>query len=110
MEQPATLPVPFVWSAQQPDDERQLLDALDHWVAWLTDRYHLDHRFIPTCWPEHSELLEELSALHLAWQGAYSATAMPEAPLHWHERFANARTRISDWVARTGCRPGAHRA
>ena len=107
--QPNTLPVPIVWSAITPTEQEHFLEALDLWVDWLTDRYRLDHRTVPQCWHEHPELLEELSALHLAWQGAYATAAAPDAALHWHEHFAAAVSRLNDWVARTGCRPSAHR-
>jgi len=32
-----------------------------------------------------------------------------DAPLTWHEHFHHTRTRLAEWVARTGCRPGEHR-
>lgn len=53
------------------------------------------------------DLIEELSALRHAWEGAYATTAHADAPLAWHERFAAARARLADCVSRTGCRPGA---
>lgn len=107
--QPNTLPVPIVWSAHTTEDAALLLEELDVWVNWLIERYRLDQRTIPECWFEHPELLEEISALHLAWEGAYATTAAPDAPLSWHEHFAAARDRVISWVARSGCRPGAHR-
>ncbi|WP_315092783.1 hypothetical protein [uncultured Cellulomonas sp.] len=102
-------PTPIVWCAFSETDQELLLEDLDVWVTWLTERYRLDHRTVPPCWTRHPELIEELSALQLAWQGAYSMSALPDAPLNWHERFAAARLRISDWVSRAGCRPDAHR-
>jgi len=109
LHQPNTLPVPSCWAAQTPESQELLLEELDLWVTWLTDRYQLDHRTVPACWQEHGELVEELSALHLAWQGSFASSSAPDEPLRWHERFASARARIADWVARTGCRPDAHR-
>lgn len=109
LEQPSFPATPFVWSAQTPDDTLEFLDDLDRWLEWLTWRYRLDHRTAPTCWAQHPELIEELSALHLAWVTAFHSGANGDAPLLWHERFANARARIADWVSRTGCRPDAHR-
>lgn len=109
MSQPAGPPQPILWSAHLPDGGRLLFEELDLWVTWLVDRYSLDRRFIPDCWPRHWELIEELSALHLAWQAAYATTAHADAPLGWHERLAIARVRLSEWVARTGCRAGEHR-
>ena len=102
-------PVPFAWSSLSPDDTQLFLEELDLWVGWLVERYRLDRRTVLDCWREHPELIEELSALHLAWQGAFALTSNHDAPLLWHEHFANACQRINDWVARTGCRPGEHR-
>jgi hypothetical protein len=109
MAQPVGPPIPFAWAAQTPRDEELLLADLRRWVVWLVERYPLDHRTVPDCWPQHAELIEELSALHLAWEGAFATTAPPDAPLQWHERFATARQRLAEWVSRTGCRPGSHR-
>lgn len=110
LQQPSTPPVVFAWSAQSTDDTLLFLEDLELWVGWLADRYRLDHRLVPDCWRQHPELVEELSALHLAWEGSFSITASYDAPLLWHERFANSRVRISEWVARLGCRPGSHRS
>jgi hypothetical protein len=101
--------VPFAWSSLSPTDTALFLEDLDLWVGWLVERYHLDRRTVPECWREHPELIEELSALHLAWQGSFALTANHDAPLVWHEHFANARQRIAELVARTGCRPDSHR-
>ncbi|WP_051640318.1 hypothetical protein [Cellulomonas sp. URHE0023] len=102
-------PTPIVWSAFSPADQELLLEELDLWVTWLVERYRLDHRIVPPCWTQHGQLIEELSALQLAWQGAFASSAVADAPLNWHERFAVARQRIADCVSRTGCRPDAHR-
>jgi hypothetical protein len=60
---------------------------LDSWTGWLRHRYPLARR-IPDCWAHHPELVEELTALWLAWQGAYQ---QPDAPLtaaaDWHDRW-----------------------
>ncbi|MDC7120588.1 hypothetical protein OMK64_03460 [Cellulomonas fimi] len=109
MNQPTALPVPIVWSAHAPEDQELLLEELDLWIGWLVERFQLDRRVVPACWHDHTELIEELSALHLAWQGAYATTANADAPLRWLEQFAAARTRLSDCVARSGCRPAEHR-
>lgn len=106
---PVGPPTPIVWSAFTAAEQELLLEDLDVWVTWLVERYRLDHRVVPECWTRHPELIEELSALQLAWQGAFSMGAVPDAPLNWHERFAVARSRIAEWVSRSGCRPDAHR-
>lgn len=109
LHQPGGPPLPILWAAHTPESCRHLFEDLELWVTWLVDHYSLDRRFVPECWARHWELVEELSALHLAWEGAYATTAHADAALTWHERLALARTRLADWVARTGCRPGEHR-
>jgi hypothetical protein len=107
--QPGGLAMPVCWAAHSPTDHQALLADLDVWVTWLADHYSLDRRHIPQCWAQHWELVEELSALQLAWEGAYATIAHTDAPLTWHEHFHLTRTRLAEWVARTGCRPGEHR-
>lgn len=108
--QPFGPALPICWAAHTPEDQRLLLEELDLWVTWLAHHYALDRRHVPECWTQHWELVEELSALHLAWEGAFATTAQADAPLAWHERFAAARSRLADCVSKTGCRPGAHRS
>jgi alpha-L-arabinofuranosidase len=98
------------WASLSGQEQQEAFDALDDWVDWLVDRYQLDHRVVPPCWLEHTALLEELSALRTAWLEAFCITASGRDPLDWHAAFATARQRLSDWAARTGCRPGEHRA
>jgi len=101
--------MPTCWPAHTPEEQRALIERLDVWVTWLVDHYSLDRRHVPECWAQHWELIEELSALRLAWEGAYATTAHADAPLAWHEHFHDARLRLNEWVARTGCRPDDHR-
>lgn len=107
--QPSGPPIPLLWVAHTPEEQRHYLDELELWVTWLVDHYRLDRRYVPECWVEHWELIEELSALHLAWEAAYATTSHADAPLTWHERLALARRRLGDCTARTGCRTGEHR-
>jgi hypothetical protein len=102
-------PLPVCWPSLTDSEEEEAFDALDDWVAWLVDRYSLDHRTIPPCWAEHGALLEELSALRTGWLTAYSDTSPADRPLDWHSQFAAARPRLTEWVARTGCRATEHR-
>lgn len=97
------------WNDLEAEEYIETLDELIDWTARLAQRYNLDHRHIPDCWTEHGELIEELSALHTAWRRSFAPDALGESPLRWHEQFDAARRRLSDWVARTGCRPKAHR-
>jgi hypothetical protein len=55
-------------------------------------------------WHRHPELLWELSALHLSWLAAYDPEQNAAAPLGWHRDFADARTRLREWVATSGTR------
>ena len=79
---------PICWPQLGDDDAAEMLGEVNDWVSWLTQRFTLDHRTVPNCWDQHGPIIEELSALYTAWQCAYTLT---------------------DWVARTGCRPGEHR-
>jgi hypothetical protein len=101
--------LPVCWAALTDAETEEEHEALADWIAWLNDRYTLDHRTIPPCWNQHGALIEELSALRTAWLAAYAITGRPEAPLDWHAHFAAARQRLADWVARTGCRADSHR-
>ena len=102
-------PVPLCWPALEAQERRDQLTELTCWIGWLSDCYSLDHRIVPPCWPEHGALLEELSALWTAWRTAYASTSSGSAPLDWHTQFAASRQRLTDWVAKTGCRNGEHR-
>ena len=99
----------FCWATLTPDETAAELAALAHWVGWLRGRYLLDHRTVPDCWDHHDDLVEELSALRIAWLHAYNGGARADAPLTWHTQLHTARTRLADTVAMTGCRPGHHR-
>lgn len=58
----------------------------------------------PTFWHHHTELLWELSALHLHWSCSYYAEKSGSAPLAWHRDFADTRLSLRDWVAAVGTR------
>jgi hypothetical protein len=107
--QEAFPPVPLCWPALTAQEREEQLDALADWSRWLVDRYALDHRTVPPCWPQHGSLLEELSALRTAWLTAFAVTSTGDAPLEWHAHFAAARQRLAEWVSRTGCRSAEHR-
>lgn len=102
-------PIPVCWPILSDDELADRRQELDDWVHWITNRYGLDHRTIPPCWPEHGALVEELSALRTGWVTAFAADARGDDPLRWHSDFEACRQRLTDWVARAGCRPGQHR-
>ncbi|MFV0309209.1 MAG: hypothetical protein ACK5OX_15860, partial [Desertimonas sp.] len=70
----------------------------------LRRTYGLPAAIIPPFWHRHSELVWELSALHLHWLGAYDPEQHASAPIGWHRDFADARERLREWVAASGTR------
>ena len=64
-----------------------LRQELGDCVGWIRHRYPLARR-IPECWADHPEIVEELTALWLAWQGAYVERDAPlTAAAEWHDRW-----------------------
>ena len=98
------------WDWAHLDDEgaADTWADLAEWVEWLVTRYDLGDE-LPPCWWAHPPITEELTALWVAWLGAYRH---PEAgwdrPLNWHKELESVRTRIKLWD-RLGCGRGAHR-
>ena len=74
---------PWAWAALGAHRRRELLVQLRDWVDWLITRYDLraETQTIPPCWHRHPVAVEELTALMVAWQGAYCAdeAAPPDA-------------------------------
>ncbi len=91
-------PVSWCWPLLAQDERRQLLDDLASWVGWLRGRYPIADR-LPACWWRHSELVEELLALWLAWHQAYTdPSAELGAPLYFHDRaLPGTLERITRW-------------
>lgn len=78
---------PWCWRDLGQEAQQELWRQLTDWISWLRHRYPLAKK-IPPCWPEHPEIVEELTALWLAWQSAYvdpngSLTGAAE----WHDRW-----------------------
>ncbi len=82
--------------------------ALRLWVSWLLERYVVKE--VPRgCWWRHGLLVEELTALWLAWQAAFGEKADATSPLIWHEHFDRARDRIRQRMQQQGnCSSGEH--
>jgi hypothetical protein len=77
---------PIVWSRLTGSDLERTWTALADWVGWLRGRYPLANQ-VPLCWWRHPELVEELSALWLAWREAYLEKGAPlTAGADWHAR------------------------
>jgi len=82
--------------------------ALRDWIEWFTVRYHVPLSTVPTCWWRHSQLVEELSALHCSHRAAFDPADTGNGPISWHERLAVAMPRLSRAYA-GGCSEG-HRS
>jgi hypothetical protein len=79
--------VAWCWRNIGPRAADTLWTELSAWTVWLRGRYPLARR-IPACWPEHPEVVEELTALWLAWQAAYTDRDAPlTAAADWHDRW-----------------------
>ena len=92
------------WNLLNAHDLEQEWLALNDWVAWLRRTYGLPAAVIPPFWHRHSELMWELSALHIHWLCAYDPEQNGSAPVGWHRDFADARNRLREWVAASGTR------
>jgi hypothetical protein len=80
-------PSAWCWRNLDEDSKEQLWIQLRGWVDWLRGRYPLAKR-VPPCWAEHPEVVEELTALWLAWHAAYETENPPlTAPADWHDRW-----------------------
>jgi hypothetical protein len=80
-------PQGWCWRHLGPHAVETLTVELTGWVDWLRCRYPLARR-IPACWADHPEIVEELTALWLAWQAAYTEPDPPlTAAADWHDRW-----------------------
>jgi len=82
---------PWAWRTLGPTRRRELFTQLRDWLDWLIGRYELraEAQSIPPCWYRHPVAVEELTALMVAWQGAYSPdqSAPSDALVNWHDRW-----------------------
>lgn len=93
---------PVNWNHLTAEEaEGEWLD-LDAWVDWLRTTYGLPAAVVPPLWHRHDELVWELSALQTAWLNAYHPDSPPAGPMMWHREFAEARSRLRDWVTISG--------
>jgi len=77
----------WCWRDLGEHGREELWKQLTDWVNYLRSRYPLARK-LPGCWAEHPEIVEELTALWLAWQGAYQdRDAALTAPADWHDRW-----------------------
>ena len=77
----------WCWRYAGESATESLWKELGDWVDWIRRRYPLFRR-IPDCWADHPEIVEELTALWLAWQAAYVERDAPlTAAAEWHDRW-----------------------
>lgn len=100
---------PVNWTELDGGGAAEEWARLTHWVDWFIDRYQLTET-LPSCWYEHPPIVEELSALHIAWLGAYCD---PGASANDGVAFHDMAERVLDRIQqadRPGCASaGAHR-
>jgi hypothetical protein len=84
---PTRSPSAWSWRDLGPGASEQLAKELTSWVDWVRSRYPLARK-IPGCWSQHPEIVEEFTALWLAWQYAYEERDAPlTAAADWHDRW-----------------------
>jgi hypothetical protein len=77
----------WCWRYLGPQGSESLWRELNDWVGSIRSRYPLARR-IPECWADHPEAVEELTALWLAWNAAYTERATPlTGAIDWHDRW-----------------------
>jgi hypothetical protein len=80
-------PSAWCWRTLGEQGSEELWTELKDWVTWIRHRYPLAKKIVP-CWPEHPEVVEELTALWLAWQAAYEQPdPQLTAAADWHDRW-----------------------
>lgn len=84
-----TGPGRWQWRTLTGDARADLWAELRDWIGWFNDRYGAagERVAIPPCWPQHPLVVEELTALMVAWQAATSADVPTDALIAWHDRW-----------------------
>ncbi len=98
---------PVRWRDLPDEDAPAAWAALRDWVEWVTARYNVPTSLIPPCWWRHAALVEELAALHTAWQASFHPTDAGYGPVGWHERWSIASSRLR--AAYSGSCSSGHR-
>lgn len=83
-------------------DAGELLDKVRDWVDWYNARYGtVDSIRIRGCWYLHPPVVEEITALWVAWRAAYYGHNKPDtAATYWHSAYlwpTIKRIRDEDW-------------
>ena len=96
------------WRTLKDADARAAWNALRSWVEWFTVRYEISESVVPVCWFKHGDLVEELSALHIAHTVAFDTSDAGFGPIGWHERLSLSIPRLRRAYA-GGCSRGHDR-
>ena len=84
------------WRDVPPELAAVEWETLRQWVEWVTTRFDIPLTTIPPCWWKHPALVEELSALHVAWRTAYDKQDTGLGPVMWLERWHAAKARLRE--------------
>jgi len=96
---------PVNWRDLTPAEEAYALAELTTWLVWAQERYDVPGNILPPCWKDHPWLVEELSALHVAWLVCFDPQDSGLGPLQWLERFHQTKERIKP---RSRCTETSH--
>jgi hypothetical protein len=100
---------PVNWESLDADAAEEAWAMLAGWVDWLVDRYRLAET-VPACWYTHHPVREELSALQVAWLGAYcDPAARASDGVAWHDMLERVLQRIRDHDLSGCANAGVHR-
>lgn len=88
------VPIGPCWVNLNAQEAAREWEALRQWVAGVLVPRHPHvttgggNRQLPSCWYRHPGLVEELSALRIAWCHAYlDGAALPTAAMEWHDKW-----------------------
>lgn len=97
---------PVVWRDLDADTAPAEWRRLREWVEWFVARYRIDVKVVPSCWWQHGDLVEELSALrqaHVVW---FDVEDQGLGPITWHEHLHTALQRLRESRSWNGCTDG----
>jgi hypothetical protein len=92
------------------ESRAKALESLAIWVDEVLRARHPEmYNRLGACWYQHSDVLDELTALRAAWHAAYRDPAAPAtAAMEWHDRWLpGAMRRCRASIRARGCR-GRH--
>lgn len=91
------------------DELDALLSDLEIWTSRLIDRFEIDHRTLPPCWPRHLGMVEALAALRDFERATFTDTSSPAAGVDWLRAVREVTHFLRDLAALTGCTATEHR-